>query len=633
MNMIMKKLIHKWALGLSMLLANTFLVAQTPANLGVAGSFVLFSTDGAVSNMGTSMVTGNVGSDIGGNSGFGNINGEMHDGDAVTGSAATDLSAAYNDLGTQVATMFPGTLLGGGQVLTPAVYSIPTATTLDGTLILDGLGDANACFVFQLTGALSAIGGSNILLINGTQSCNVFWRVDGASNIAAGASFKGTMVCDGAITLAAGVSLDGRALSIAGAIAVSNVTATEPAGCGSPALTGPPMPDLRSTFCYALFTTIGALTNSGITNIVGDIGTNDGPVSGYNQLLVTGTVHWVPDASTAQAAADLNDLYLELNALPCDIELLYPSQFGRSQVLTPHVYCLNAATQFSDTIFLDARGNPSAVFVFKINGGFTTATFANVVLRGGALAENVFWKVEGAVGLNDFTQFKGTIVANNGAITMLNGSVLEGRALSTNGAITTNTVNVTSACGVPFPVEMLYFKGSIVGQEAQIFWATTNEINVAYFDLEESEDLQNWQLLTTLDALVDGNSVHEYRVTDRNLNPVLNCYRIKQVDLDGQYKYFQTLVLSGAPSLPFSNFAVYPNPTSDLVNIAFSMDRPSKVNISLMDMTGRLVGRTEVQAKVGSNHIVQSVSDLPAGAYLIAITSQHGMVSKQLIRL
>ncbi len=435
-----KKLNHSLTIALLLLLP-MFALAQTPPTMGVAGGFALFTSAGGVTNVGISQITGNVGTNSGLSTGFGNVNGQMHDNDGVSASAAFDLNLAYLNLGGQVPTMFPGIALGLGATFTPAVFSVPAVSTLSGTLTLDGLGDPNACFVFQLNGAFSANPGSQIILINGTKACNVFWRIDGATSMATGVSFAGTIICNGAITLASGDFLDGRALSIVGAVGVTVTTATSPDGCGSPVLTGPLPPNIGSTACYALLTEIGALTNTGVSTITGDVGTNNGPVTGFGlPTIVNGMVHAVPDASTATGSADINILYNYLNLLPYDIELLYPVQFGRSEVLTPHVYLLNAATTFTDTIFLDAQGNANAVFVFQIQGAMSTSTYSNVVLRGGAQSKNVFWKVEGAVDINNYSIFRGTLVANNGAINLFLGDTLDGHSLSTSGAISTSDV-------------------------------------------------------------------------------------------------------------------------------------------------------------------------------------------------
>jgi hypothetical protein len=193
-----------------------------------------------------------------------------------------------------------------------------------------------------------------------------------------------------------------------------------------------------------LLATNGTVTNTGTTNIVGDIGTNSvAPFLGFNPAGVTGVVHSLPDAATALASADLTTLHAELNSLPTDILLLYPVLFGNSQVLTPHVYVMNAAATLTDTLFLDARGVADAVFVIRILGALTTNSNPQVVLVGGALAKNVFWQVEGAVTLGSSGNFKGIIVANNTAIVINDGVVLNGRVLSINGDITTVNVNIT----------------------------------------------------------------------------------------------------------------------------------------------------------------------------------------------
>jgi large repetitive protein len=447
----MKKTLHYVLTALILLLMPIVTLSQIAPDLGVASTFVLFTSSGAVTNVGISQITGNVGSNSGPVTGFGNVNGQMHSGDGVTGQAAFDLNIAYNNIASQAATVFPGIALGGGQVLTPAVFGVPAPSVLSGILTLDGLGDPDACFIFQMNGAFSADPGASIALINGTKACNVFWKVEGAVTLATGVDFKGNLIVNGAITLTSGDDLEGRALSMVGAIGVTSVTASTPIGCGSPTLMGPLAPPLGSTECFALFTSIGAMTNTGITHIDGDIGTNNGPLTGFDPLLVNGTIHTPPDGATAQAALDIIPLYTALNVLPCDIELLYPAQFGNSQVLTPHVYCMNTAAHLTDTIFLDAQGSPDAVFVIQINGALTTSTYSNVVLRGGTQSKNVYWKVEGAADISAYSIFRGTLVTNNGAITMAYGDTLDGRALSTNGAVTIHDGNISlpDIAGIP----------------------------------------------------------------------------------------------------------------------------------------------------------------------------------------
>lgn len=417
---------------------------QAP-NLGTSANFVLFSTSGAVSNTGISQLTGNVGTNSGSSTAFGNVNGVMHDNDAASAKCAADLLVAYNQLNSAIPTFFPAPLLGNGVTLVAGIYSIASTASLNLDLTLDAKGNSNAVFIFQIMGAFSTNASSGIKLVNGAMACNVFWKVEGLVDMAAGTNMKGTIIANNAaIIMHTGTTLEGRALSTAGAITVDGVLAYTPIGCGSPTLTGPVAPDLASTACYILFSGNGSVTNTGITTVKGDVGTNVGLTTGFDALKVSGTIHPIPDASTAKCAADLVKVYTYLNTLSPDIELLYPVRFGNDLVLTPHTYLLNAATVFTGKLYLNAQGNSNAVFVIRIKGAFSTSTYSEVILTNGAQAKNVYWMIEGAVSINNYSIFRGTIICHDGALGALNtGVTLDGRALTTSGSLTTNAIATT----------------------------------------------------------------------------------------------------------------------------------------------------------------------------------------------
>ncbi|MGV8913854.1 MAG: ice-binding family protein [Kaistella sp.] len=461
----MKKIILL-AASVAMLSFSSLVQAQAPV-LGTSANFALFSTNGAVSNTGLSHLTGDVGTNNGSSTNFGNVDGVMHDSDGTTAIAAADLTIAYNQLNAAIPNFFPSSLLGNGQILTAGTYAIGQSASLNNVLTLDGGGNANSVFIFQIGGALSSGAGAQVLLTNGALACNVFWKVEGLVDLATGTAMKGTVIANNAaIVLNSGVSIEGRALSTTGAVTVAGVTVRKPIGCGSAVLTGPAAPNLGTVVCYTVFTGNGSLTNTGITFITGDVGTNVGLTTGFQAENVTGTIHANPDTSTAQAALDLNNAYTYLNTLPTDIELLYPAAFGQDLVLTPHTYLMNAATVLNGKVTLNAQNNPNAVFVIKINGALSTSTYASVELINGAQAKNVFWKVDGAVNLNDYSKFKGSVVGNNGAVIVNNGVEIEGRVLSTSGGISTFGINAQMTPGC----ELLGTNSNTVSANAAKFY-------------------------------------------------------------------------------------------------------------------------------------------------------------------
>jgi hypothetical protein len=447
---IMKINLLKILTAVTILFLPTITFAQAPA-LGTASDFVLFSSNGAVSKTGTGFahLTGNVGTNNGSSTGFGNVNGNMHDNDGTSAAAASSLLIAYAQLNNAIPQFFPAPLLGNDDTLIAGVYAISAATTLSNVLTLDGKGNADAVFIFQIEGPFSSDAASQIKLINGAKACNVFWKIEGLVSLATGTIMKGTIIANNAaIQMNAGVSLEGRALSTAGAVTVDVVMAYLPTGCGSPVLTGPAAPELKSTICFALFSADGPVTNNGITTVTGHVGTNVGLTTGFNELDVTGIIHPIANGTTEECAADLGLVYDYLENLPSDIELLYPAEFGNNLVLTPHTYIMNGAAEFTDNLYLNAEGNANAIFVIKIKGALSTSTYSKVLLTNGTQAKNVYWMVDGAVEINDYSLFKGTIICNNGAIDLKTGVNLEGRALTTSGALQTEaiTAKITSGC-------------------------------------------------------------------------------------------------------------------------------------------------------------------------------------------
>ena len=573
--------------------------AQAPT-LGSTANFVLFTSVGAITNTGNSKFTGNIGSNSGPSTGFGNVNGQMHSGDGVTAQAAADLNTLYNQLNSAVPNFNHAPLLGNGDTLIAGVYSITGNTTLSNNLYLDAKGNSNAVFIFKIEAPLSTTAVSNVILINGAQACNVFWKVEGLISIASNTQMKGTLVANNAaINIGTGAVLEGRALSTSGAISTNQVKGFTPTGCGSTVLTGPAAPNLGTTGCYALFSGNGVLTNSGPTKVKGDVGTNVGLTTGFNPLLVNGTIHPIPDGSTSSAAADLLNVYNYLNTLPVDIELLYPAQFGQSLVLTPHTYLLNAGTALTDTLFLDAQNNANAVFVIKINGALTTSTHSQVILRNGAQAKNVYWKVDGAAGIHDFSTFVGTLVVNNAAIDITTGVNLIGRALTTNGAFTTSsdTVTISGACS-SLPVSWLYFKGKPAKQEVLLEWATTSELNNSYFTIEKSHDGILFDKLTAVKSTTGvGNQIYNYSFIDNHPYNI-GFYKISQTDIDGKTSYYNTIKIKMNGSVDFKA-SQYVQGSYIYAQTVGSV--AGKGTLDLYSMDGRKVATQKVIYTEGSN--------------------------------
>jgi Ice-binding-like len=203
-----------------------------PVHLNNASSFgVLAGT--TVTNTGPTVVNGDLGVSPGtAVTGFppGTVNGTIHSADAAAASAQTALTAGYIDAASRTPTT-SGLSSIGNQTLTPGVYNASSSLGVNGTLTLDGQGDINSVFIFQIGSALTTASASTIVPTNGAQACNVFWQVGSSATLGTGSTFLGNILALTSITVTTGDTISGRALARNGAVTLDDDTITVPPTC------------------------------------------------------------------------------------------------------------------------------------------------------------------------------------------------------------------------------------------------------------------------------------------------------------------------------------------------------------------------------------------------------------------
>jgi hypothetical protein len=201
------------------------------------------------------------------------------------------------------------------------------------------------------------------------------------------------------------------------------------------------LPNLGTAANFAIFTSNGAVGNTGVSVINGDIGSNLGAISGFESPTVVGSIEHA-NAVTAQAVIDTQVAYDDLFAQPSTTPPHAPA-FGSGEVLPPGVYAIAGAGSVGGELNLDAGGNPCAIFIFKFGGAFSTGASSKVILLNQAQISNVFWISGGAVSMAAGTEMRGTLIASPGAVSMGVGGILEGRLLSTSGAMSVYRNQIT----------------------------------------------------------------------------------------------------------------------------------------------------------------------------------------------
>jgi outer membrane autotransporter protein len=183
--------------------------AALPGNLGVSpGSAItgFFAVDG-----GPGILTGPGAS--------------IHQNDAVAIQAQINLINAYNNLAARPTSVnLTGQNL-GGLTLVPGTYNFSSAAQLTGALTLNGLGNPNSVFIFNIGSTLTTASASSILLINGAQGGDVFWRVGSSATLGTASSFTGDILALTSITLDTSATITcGAAWAHTGAVTLDSNT-------------------------------------------------------------------------------------------------------------------------------------------------------------------------------------------------------------------------------------------------------------------------------------------------------------------------------------------------------------------------------------------------------------------------
>lgn len=175
--------------------------------------------------------------------------------------------------------------------------------------------------------------------------------------------------------------------------------------------------------------------------------------------------------------------------------------------------------------------------------------------------------------------------------------------------------------GPPLPVTWLYFKGKTVAKDNILDWATANEQNSKQFEVERSLNATDYTRIGIINAAGNSSQTNTYQYTDHRidrLNSEYMFYRLKQIDIDGRFKYSNVVRLRYNDK-GSGNTVVYPNPTPGSITILVGSNALVGTVAALYDINGRLLENI----KISSNSQQVDLGKYVNGIYFIRLSNKE----------
>lgn len=183
------------------------------------------------------------------------------------------------------------------------------------------------------------------------------------------------------------------------------------------------------------------------------------------------------------------------------------------------------------------------------------------------------------------------------------------------------------------PVELVSFSASVSLNEVELTWATATEINNEGFYIERKSAASEWVNIGFVEGNGTSTETRFYSFTDEDVKSGIYSYRLKQVDFDGTFRYYE---LAGEVEIeiPLAYWLSqnYPNPFNPTTKISWQIKNDGQVTIKVYDQLGKeVVTLVNEEKPAGSYEVEFNASSLASGVYYYKITAGSFVDTKKMI--
>ncbi|HYJ38287.1 MAG TPA: T9SS type A sorting domain-containing protein [Chitinophagaceae bacterium] len=196
----------------------------------------------------------------------------------------------------------------------------------------------------------------------------------------------------------------------------------------------------------------------------------------------------------------------------------------------------------------------------------------------------------------------------------------------------TVVVWVDSICLI-LKTNILNFSARKEGSLTELHWSTTANKSTAYFQIERSLDNLSFNQIGELKRQGEQETgSYSFRDTISILRRLPVFYRLKIIDVNGNYSYSKVVALSSVPDAP-TRFIITPNPVQSQAQLLFVSSDIANLKIEVFNNSGRLVHSVSRHVNIGTSIIsFPEAQSWPNGIYLIrAMVGETALTQKMIV--
>ncbi|MCE2713438.1 MAG: T9SS type A sorting domain-containing protein, partial [Cryomorphaceae bacterium] len=185
------------------------------------------------------------------------------------------------------------------------------------------------------------------------------------------------------------------------------------------------------------------------------------------------------------------------------------------------------------------------------------------------------------------------------------------------------------------PVELVSFQANCLeSNTVDVTWSTASEHNSNYFRVDKSRNGTEWDVLGTIGAAENSQTLIDYSLTDYSPNPGINYYRLFQYDMDGTFTTYDIQAAVCKEQAAGTTLSTHPNPSARDFNVDLLTDEmEGNGTLVMTDAKGSVVYKMEVNVVNGNNNfLIQNFEGQPGMYYITVKVADKAVTTKHSIR-